>query len=68
MSPLLELIGASVAEAVAYANGVLELLFSNSITLETFSTTGYEAWHFQFPPGRTASRRRCVESHFASWS
>ena len=49
MSPLLELIGATVTGATAYSDGRLELSFSNSIILETASTTGYEAWHFQYP-------------------
>lgn len=53
MSPLLELVGASVTEATAFADGRLELSFSNSLRIEITSTTGYEAWHFQYPrPGR----------------
>ena len=49
MSPLLELIGATVTGPTAYSDGRLELSFSNSIKLETASTTGFEAWHFQYP-------------------
>jgi hypothetical protein len=53
LAPLLELVGASVAAAIAFADGRLELTFSNALKLEIGSTTGYEAWHFQFPrPGR----------------
>lgn len=53
LSPLLELLGTTVTAAIAGADGRLELGFSNALHLEICSTTGYEAWHFQFPrPGR----------------
>jgi hypothetical protein len=53
LSPLLELVGATITAAIARAEGRLELAFSNALRLEIGSTTGYEAWHFQFPrPGR----------------
>jgi hypothetical protein len=49
MSPLLDLIGVVVMGATAFSDGRLELSFSNSVPIQTCSTTGYEAWHFQFP-------------------
>jgi hypothetical protein len=53
LSPLLELVGTSVTAAIAFADGRLELAFSNALQIEIGSSTGYEAWHFQFPrPGR----------------
>jgi hypothetical protein len=53
LPPLLELVGASVTAALASVDGRLELAFSNALKLEIGSTTGHEAWHFQFPrPGR----------------
>jgi hypothetical protein len=53
LSPLLGLLGSQVTGATAFQDGRLELSFSNSLKLEVFSTTGYEAWHFQYPrPGR----------------
>ncbi len=56
LSPLLELVGATVTEALASAEGRLELVFSNAMRLEVASTTGYEAWHYQYPrPGRPPS-------------
>ncbi len=56
LSPLLELVRTQVTVAMAHANGRLELEFSNTMKLEVHSTTGYEAWHFQFPrPGRPLS-------------
>ncbi len=49
MAPLVELVGTTVTDALATAEGRLELSFSNAVTLECSSTTGYEAWHFYFP-------------------
>ena len=56
LSPLLELVRTQVTVAMARENGRLELEFSNTMKLEVCSTTGHEAWHFQFPrPGRPPS-------------
>lgn len=53
LSPLLELVDATVAGATAHADGRLRVEFSNRMRMEVASTTGFEAWHFQFPrPGR----------------
>jgi hypothetical protein len=53
LSPLLELLQSEVKDAVAEREGKLRIEFSNSLIMEVCSTTGYEAWHFQYPrPGR----------------
>lgn len=56
LSPLLELLGSQVRDAVAEKEGRLRVVFSNELVLEVTSSTGYEAWHFQYPrPGRPVS-------------
>ncbi len=53
LSPMLELLGSTVKDALAENEGRLRIAFSNELVLEVTSTTGYEAWHFQYPrPGR----------------
>lgn len=53
LSPLLELLGAEVSDAVAEREGLLRISFANQLVLEVVSTTGFEAWHFHYPrPGR----------------
>jgi hypothetical protein len=53
LSPLLELLGSEVMDAVAEKEGRLRVVFSNALTLVVASSRGYEAWHFQYPrPGR----------------
>lgn len=49
LSPLLTLLGSTVREAFASQDGRLTIKFSNAINLTITSTTGYEAWHFQYP-------------------
>ncbi len=53
LSPLLCLLGCEVTEAIAEESGRLRVDFSNGFQLRVTPTTGFEAWHFQFPrPGR----------------
>lgn len=55
LAPLLELVGCKVAEAIAERDGRLRLDFTNGLTLTVTPTTGFEAWHFQYPrPGCAA--------------
>jgi hypothetical protein len=55
LSPLLELIGSTVTDAIAEETGRLQIEFSNKLVLSVCPTGGSEAWHFQFPrPGRPA--------------
>jgi hypothetical protein len=53
LSPLLELLGNNVTDAVAEKEGRLRIEFSNELVLVITPSGGYEAWHFQYPrPGR----------------
>jgi Family of unknown function (DUF6188) len=53
LSPLLAILGEPVADAIGTTDGELRLTFANEWVLGVASTTGYEAWHFQYPrPGR----------------
>jgi hypothetical protein len=53
LAPLLELLGTEVVDAVALKEGQLCITFSNMLTLEVTSSTGFETWHFHYPrPGR----------------
>jgi hypothetical protein len=59
LAPLLELLGCEVTDAVAMEDGQLVLAFSNQQVLDVRSSTGYEAWHFQYPrPGRPVGGKR----------
>jgi hypothetical protein len=53
LGPLLELLESEVKDAVGEREGKLRIEFSNSLVMEVCCTSGYEAWHFQYPrPGR----------------
>jgi hypothetical protein len=53
LSPLVELLGSEVTEAIAYREGALWISFSSRHALNVVPNSGYEAWHFQYPrPGR----------------
>jgi len=53
LSPLLELLGSQVREAVAEQEGKLRIKCSNELSLEIVPTGDGEAWRFQYPrPGR----------------
>lgn len=55
LSPLLELLGTQVRDALAEENGHLRIGFSNELVLEITPSGDGEAWHFQYPrPGRPA--------------
>lgn len=59
LAPLLELLGSEVMSAVADKGGHLRIAFSNKLILGIMSTSGYEAWHFQYPrPGRPVGGNR----------
>jgi hypothetical protein len=49
LSPILDLLGRTVTESIAEENGSLRIGFANNVVLNIASTTGYEAWHFQYP-------------------
>jgi hypothetical protein len=57
LSPLLELLGTEVREAIAEKQGRLRLHFSNDLYFEVPVTGAGEAWQFQYPrPGRPYSQ------------
>jgi hypothetical protein len=52
LSPLLELLGGEVRDAVAEEEGRLRVVFANQLVLEATPSADGEAWHFQYPrPG-----------------
>lgn len=59
------LIGNRVKDAVARYNGCLILSFETGERLEIESTTGYEAWHFQYPRPHTRSVKHPISVHGA---
>ncbi|WP_339730350.1 DUF6188 family protein [uncultured Gimesia sp.] len=57
------LIGIQLKEAVARHDGCLILIFETGERLEIESTTGYEAWHFQYPRPDTRTVRHLISVH-----
>jgi hypothetical protein len=57
------LIGIRLKEAVVRHDGCLILFFETGERLEIESTTGYEAWHFQYPRPHTRSVRHPISVH-----
>jgi hypothetical protein len=51
LSPLVELLGTLVTEAIASEDGSLRVTLSNEQVLSVLPSSGYEAWHFQYPRG-----------------
>jgi hypothetical protein len=64
LGPLLDLLGASVVDAWARHDGLLEVTFSNGSVLRVAPTGSYEAWHFQYPrPAQPAGGK--IEDHIS---
>ena len=59
LTPLVELLGLEIREALAYQDGALFLRFSNEWELRVNPQSGFEAWHFQYPrPGEAVGGDR----------